>query len=209
MYMNLSAHAVCVQSLSHRYGKVQALEQVSFALPAGATVGLIGPDGVGKSTLLSLIAGVKIIQSGQINVLGGNMADKQARQALSHRIAFMPQGLGRNLYPTLSVYENIDFHARLFGLNAQERKARIQRLLDATGLAPFPERAAGKLSGGMKQKLSLCCALVHNPDLLILDEPTTGVDPLSRRQFWALVDELQKESRGMTVIVATAYIEEA
>ncbi|MDO5068576.1 MAG: ABC transporter permease [Neisseria zoodegmatis] len=108
-----------------------------------------------------------------------------------------------------SVYENVDFHARLFGLNAAERKARISRLLEATGLAPFPDRAAGKLSGGMKQKLSLCCALVHSPDLLILDEPTTGVDPLSRRQFWALVDELQAESAGMTVIVATAYIEEA
>ena len=209
MDMNKPTPAVIVNAVSHRYGKTEALRDVSFALPAGATVGLIGPDGVGKSTLLSLIAGVKIIQSGQVNVLGGDMADKQARQALSHRIAFMPQGLGRNLYPTLSVYENIDFHARLFGLNAQERKARIQRLLNATGLAPFPERAAGKLSGGMKQKLSLCCALVHNPDLLILDEPTTGVDPLSRRQFWALVDELQKESRGMTVIVATAYIEEA
>ena len=209
MDMNKPTPAVIVNAVSHRYGKTEALRDVSFALPAGATVGLIGPDGVGKSTLLSLIAGVKIIQSGQVNVLGGDMTDKQARQALSHRIAFMPQGLGRNLYPTLSVYENIDFHARLFGLNAQERKARIQRLLDATGLAPFPERAAGKLSGGMKQKLSLCCALVHNPDLLILDEPTTGVDPLSRRQFWALVDELQKESRGMTVIVATAYIEEA
>ena len=209
MDMNKPTSAVIVNAVSHRYGKTEALRDVSFALPAGATVGLIGPDGVGKSTLLSLIAGVKIIQSGQINVLGGDMADKQARQALSHRIAFMPQGLGRNLYPTLSVYENIDFHARLFGLNAQERKARIQRLLNATGLAPFPERAAGKLSGGMKQKLSLCCALVHNPDLLILDEPTTGVDPLSRRQFWALVDELQKESRGMTVSMATDYIEEA
>lgn len=201
--------AVSVSQLSHRYGKTEALREVSFALPAGATVGLIGPDGVGKSTLLSLIAGVKIIQDGAVQVLGGDMADKQARRDLSHRIAFMPQGLGKNLYPTLTVYENIEFHARLFGLNAAERRARIQRLLDATGLAPFPDRAAGKLSGGMKQKLSLCCALVHNPDLLILDEPTTGVDPLSRRQFWALVDELQKESAGMTVIVATAYIEEA
>ncbi|QMT36784.1 ATP-binding cassette domain-containing protein [Neisseria wadsworthii] len=202
--------AVSLRSVSHRYGKtVTALDDVSLTIPRGVTVGLIGPDGVGKSTLLSLIAGVKIIQSGTVAVFGQNMADKAARQALSHRIAFMPQGLGRNLYPTLSVYENVDFHARLFGLNAAERKARISRLLEATGLATFPDRAAGKLSGGMKQKLSLCCALVHSPDLLILDEPTTGVDPLSRRQFWALVDELQAESAGMTVIVATAYIEEA
>ncbi|OSI22433.1 ribosome-associated ATPase/putative transporter RbbA [Neisseria dumasiana] len=202
--------AITLRSVSHRYGKtVTALDDVSLTIPRGVTVGLIGPDGVGKSTLLSLIAGVKIIQSGTVEVFGCDMADKAARQALSHRIAFMPQGLGRNLYPTLSVYENVDFHARLFGLNAAERKARISRLLEATGLAPFPDRAAGKLSGGMKQKLSLCCALVHSPDLLILDEPTTGVDPLSRRQFWALVDELQAESAGMTVIVATAYIEEA
>ena len=137
------------------------------------------------------------------------MADKDVRRDLSHRIAFMPQGLGRNLYPTLSVYENIDFHARLFGLDGQERTRQIARLMEATRLAPFSGRAAGKLSGGMKQKLSLCCALVHSPDLLILDEPTTGVDPLSRRQFWALVDDLRREHAGMTVIVATAYIEEA
>ena len=138
-----------------------------------------------------------------------DMAQKRVRRELSHRIAYMPQGLGKNLYPTLTVRENIDFHARLFGLSAAERKTRIARLLEATGLAPFPDRAAGKLSGGMKQKLSLCCALVHSPDLLILDEPTTGVDPLSRRQFWKLVDDLQHEHSGMTVIVATAYIDEA
>lgn len=202
-------NAIQIKNVSHRYGNNAALEDVTLSIPSGATVGLIGPDGVGKSTLLSLIAGVKIIQSGSVQVLGSDMADKRARQALSSRIAFMPQGLGHNLYPTLSVYENIDFHARLFGLGAHEREQRIQRLLDATGLAPFPERPAGKLSGGMKQKLSLCCALVHNPDLLILDEPTTGVDPLSRRQFWSLVDTLQSETSGMTVIVATAYIEEA
>ena len=155
------------------------------------------------------MAGVKVIQDGRVEVLGGDMADKDVRRDLSHRIAFMPQGLGRNLYPTLSVYENIDFHARLFGLDGQERTRQIARLMEATRLAPFSGRAAGKLSGGMKQKLSLCCALVHSPDLLILDEPTTGVDPLSRRQFWALVDDLRREHAGMTVIVATAYIEEA
>lgn len=201
--------AVSLSSVSHRYGKVLALDQVSLEIARGQTVGLIGPDGVGKSTLLSLIAGVRVIQEGTVHVLGGDMADKDARTALSHRIAYMPQGLGQNLYRTLSVYENIDFHARLFGLKAAEREERIARLVQATGLAPFIDRAAGKLSGGMKQKLSLCCALVHNPDLLILDEPTTGVDPLSRRQFWTLVNDLRQENPGMTVIVATAYIEEA
>ena len=202
-------NTVSIQNLSHRYGKTLALDGVSLDIPKGATVGLIGPDGVGKSTLLSLMAGVKVIQDGRVEVLGGDMADKDVRRDLSHRIAFMPQGLGRNLYPTLSVYENIDFHARLFGLDGQERTRQIARLMEATRLAPFADRAAGKLSGGMKQKLSLCCALVHSPDLLILDEPTTGVDPLSRRQFWALVDDLRREHSGMTVIVATAYIEEA
>ena len=202
-------NTVSIQNLSHRYGKTLALDDVSLDIPKGATVGLIGPDGVGKSTLLSLMAGVKVIQDGRVEVLGGDMADKDVRRNLSHRIAFMPQGLGRNLYPTLSVYENIDFHARLFGLDGQERTRQITRLMEATRLAPFSDRAAGKLSGGMKQKLSLCCALVHSPDLLILDEPTTGVDPLSRRQFWALVDDLRREHAGMTVIVATAYIEEA
>ena len=202
-------NTVSIQNLFHRYGKTLALDDVSLDIPKGATVGLIGPDGVGKSTLLSLMAGVKVIQDGRVEVLGGDMADKDVRRDLSHRIAFMPQGLGRNLYPTLSVYENIDFHARLFGLDGQERTRQIARLMEATRLAPFSGRAAGKLSGGMKQKLSLCCALVHSPDLLILDEPTTGVDPLSRRQFWALVDDLRREHAGMTVIVATAYIEEA
>ena len=204
------SHAIQIQALSHHYNKkTQALNNISLSIPQGATVGLIGPDGVGKSTLLSIIAGVRKIQTGSVCVLGGDMANKHQRQALSHRIAYMPQGLGKNLYPTLTVQENIDFHARLFGLNRSQRQARIQRLLDATGLAPFPNRAAGKLSGGMKQKLSLCCALVHSPDLLILDEPTTGVDPLSRRQFWQLVHDLQQEQSGMTVIVATAYIDEA
>lgn len=202
-------NAVSISRLSHRFGKTQALDDVSLDIPRGITVGLIGPDGVGKSTLLSLVAGVRVIQGGRVEVLGGDMADKNVRREMSHRVAFMPQGLGRNLYPTLTVAENIDFHARMFGLNAKQRQERIRRLTEATGLLPFVDRAAGKLSGGMKQKASLCCALVHSPDLLILDEPTTGVDPLSRRQFWALVDDLRQEHAGMTVIVATAYIEEA
>ncbi|MCA8291804.1 ribosome-associated ATPase/putative transporter RbbA [Burkholderia vietnamiensis] len=204
-----AAGAIHVANLSHRYGSALALDDVSLSLPAHTTIGLIGPDGVGKSTLLGVIAGVKRIQQGDVSVLGADLRVRDRREAILPRVAFMPQGLGRNLYPTLSVYENIDFFARLFGLDAHARAARIQRLLDATGLAPFPDRPAGKLSGGMKQKLGLCCALVHNPDLLILDEPTTGVDPLSRRQFWTLVDDLRAEHRGMSVIVATAYMEEA
>lgn len=203
------AAAIRIDGLSHRYGASVALDNVSLTLPGNATIGLIGPDGVGKSTLLGVIAGVKRIQQGHATVLGADLRDRQAREALLPRVAFMPQGLGRNLYPTLSVYENVDFFARLFGLGGAERRRRIERLLTATGLAPFPDRPAGKLSGGMKQKLGLCCALVHNPDLLILDEPTTGVDPLSRRQFWTLVEDLRAEHSNMTVIVATAYIEEA
>ncbi|MBH1985982.1 MAG: ribosome-associated ATPase/putative transporter RbbA [Burkholderiales bacterium] len=207
--MNSATIAIDVQDLRHLYGRTRALDHVSLRLPAGQTIGLVGPDGVGKSTLLSVIAGVKVIQHGRVQVLGEDLSDAKARARLSPRVAFMPQGLGRNLYPTLSVTENVDFFARLFGQGAAEREARIQRLLDATGLAPFRDRPAGKLSGGMKQKLGLCCSLVHDPDLLILDEPTTGVDPLSRRQFWALVEALRAERPGMTVIVATAYMEEA
>lgn len=206
---NADGWAVDLRGVSHCYRQTLALNDVSLQIRRCATVGLIGPDGVGKSTLLSLIAGVKVIQQGEVLVFDGNMADKSSRQLLSHRIAFMPQGLGHNLYPTLSVTENVDFHARLFGLRGAVRKQRITRLLQSTGLAPFADRPAGKLSGGMKQKLSLCCALVHNPELLILDEPTTGVDPLSRRQFWSLIDELRAENPDMTVMVATAYFDEA
>ena len=207
---NSDDFAVVVSNVSHRYGKViQAIKNVSIALPKSATIGLVGPDGVGKSTLLSLIAGMKKIQTGTVQVLNKDMHNKKAREFLLNKVAFMPQGLGHNLYPTLSVFENIDFHARLFSIDKASRQARIERLLVATDLLKFKDRPAGKLSGGMKQKLSLCCALVHDPDLLILDEPTTGVDPLSRQQFWRLVDSLRAENPSMTVLVSTAYIDEA
>ena len=137
------------------------------------------------------------------------MADEHHRRASYGRIAYMPQGLGRNLYPTLSVFDNIDFFGRLFGQGAAERRARIDELLKATGLDPFPDRPCGKLSGGMKQKVSLCCSLMHDPDLLVLDEPTTGVDPLSRRQFWELIESIRVRRPHMSVIVATAYMDEA
>ena len=191
------------------YGKTRALDNVSLDVPSGIMVGLIGPDGVGKSSLLSLVAGARKVQDGRIEVLGGDISDAKHRNRTCPRIAYMPQGLGKNLYPTLSVFENIDFFGRLFGQDQEERQRRISDLLERTGLAPFPDRPAGKLSGGMKQKVGLCCALIHDPDLLILDEPTTGVDPLSRRQFWELIDDIRRDRPQMSVIVATAYMEEA
>lgn len=201
--------AISLVGVCHAYDKVRALHDATLAIPTGTATAIIGPDGVGKSTLMGLISGVRRVQSGAISVLGGDMRSSAHRDAIAARIAFMPQGLGRNLYPTLTVTENIDFIGRLFGLDARERKDRMARLLKATGLDPFPDRPAGKLSGGMRQKLSLCAALVHQPDLLILDEPTTGIDPLSRRQFWALIDTLRSERPEMTVVVSTAYMEEA
>ena len=198
-----------LRDVALRYGKVAALDGVDLALPAGQMVGLIGPDGVGKSSLLALLAGARALQQGAVRVLGGDMADRRHRDAVCPRIAYMPQGLGRNLYPTLSVEENLQFFGRLFGHDAAARRQRIDQLTAGTGLAPFLQRPAGKLSGGMKQKLGLCCALIHDPDLLILDEPTTGVDPLSRAQFWDLIDAIRRQRPGMSVIVATAYMEEA
>ena len=195
--------------ISHDYGARRALDSVDLAIPAGCMVGLIGPDGVGKSTLLGLVAGARKRQQGKLRVLGGDMADAGFRRRVAPRVAYMPQGLGGNLYHTLTVDENIAFFADLFGLSRQDREAQARRLLDATGLTGFRNRPAGKLSGGMKQKLGLCCALIHNPELLILDEPTTGVDPLSRKRFWDLIDRIRRQRPTMSVLVATAYMEEA
>jgi ribosome-dependent ATPase len=200
---------VQLSGVSQRYGDRVAVDGVDLEIPAGRMIGFIGPDGVGKSTTLALISGARRIQTGTVEVLGGDMADARHRAAVCPRIAYMAQGLGKNLYPTLSCYENTDFFGQLFGQPKAERAKRIPELLAATGLGRFAERAAGKLSGGMKQKLSLCCSLIHYPDLLILDEPTTGVDPLSRRQFWELIDRIRASRPGMSVLVATAYMEEA
>ena len=201
--------ALQATGINHFYGKQQALTDISFSLATGIRCGLIGPDGAGKSSLLGLIAGVKTLQQGQLNVLDGSIQDRRHRNSLYPRIAFMPQGLGGNLYAELSVSENIQFFATLFGLSKAECDQRRHSLLLATDLLRFADRPAGKLSGGMKQKLGLCCALIHEPDLLILDEPTTGVDPLSRRHFWELVDDVRRQRPQLTLLVATAYMEEA
>ncbi|HUI20942.1 MAG TPA: ribosome-associated ATPase/putative transporter RbbA [Methylocella sp.] len=197
------------RGVSLRYGRNFVLDRVSVSIPGGKRIALIGPDGVGKSSLLSLFAGSRRIQTGAVQVLGGDMRETAHRAAACYKIAYMPQGLGKNLYPDLSVAENIAFFARLFGQAKAERERRIDELTESTGLKPFKDRQARKLSGGMRQKLGLCCALVHDPALLILDEPTTGVDPLSRRQFWELTDRIRARQPGMSILVATAYMEEA
>lgn len=196
-------------ALTVRYKSTTAIHNIALSIPAGLTVGIIGPDGVGKSTLLSLIAGERVMQKGQLQVLGGDIRDEKHRAAICSDIAYMPQGLGKNLYPTLSVEENLQFFAKLFGHNRAQRRIRIDNLTKRTGLYPFLSRPAGKLSGGMKQKLGLCCALIHDPRLLILDEPTTGVDPLARSQFWSLIKDIRKAQPNITVLVATAYMDEA
>lgn len=201
--------AVALTGVSHRYGTTVGLDAVSLAVPEACTLGLIGPDGVGKSTLLALIAGAKAVQDGSVITLGADMRRSGARTRVQPRIAYMPQGLGKNLYPDISVREHLEFFGKLFGLSAGAREERSVTLLTGTGLAPFADRPMGKLSGGMKQKLGLCCALIHDPDLLILDEPTTGVDPLSRRQFWELVARIRENRPQMSVLVATSYMDEA
>lgn len=207
--MSMKETVVTIKDLSFNYGENQALDHFSIEIPQGVMMGLIGPDGVGKSTLLSLISGSRSIQTGEVIVLGGDMRQKEVRDRICPRIAYMPQGLGKNLYHTLSVEENLQFFGRLFGHDAKERRERIDDLTKSTGLYNFLDRPAGKLSGGMKQKLGLCCALIHDPDLLILDEPTTGVDPLARAQFWDLINRIRKDRPEMSVIVATAYMDEA
>ena len=206
---NRPTMALELAHISHNYRKTAALKDVSLVVAPGSSVALIGPDGAGKSTLLGVCVGVKKLQQGSARCLGLNPDDKKDRTLLAYRVSYMPQGLGRNLYPTLSVYENIEFFANLFGVKGKRKEEKITELLRATSMDAFRDRPAGKLSGGMKQKLSLCCSLINDPDILILDEPTTGVDPLSRQQFWALIDNIKKRRQSMTVVVATAYMDEA
>lgn len=201
--------ALQAEGLRLRYGAVTALAGIDLQVPTGSFLGLIGPDGVGKSSLLALIAGARRLQGGQLQVLGADVDDPVQRRRVSRRLAYLPQGLGRNLYPSLTVRESIDGFAGLFGVAPHDLRQRRTALLEAVGLAPFAQRLAGQLSGGMKQKLGLCCALIHDPDLLLLDEPTSGVDPISRRQFWQLIAAIRRGRPQLTVLAASADLQEA
>ena len=191
----------------YKKGKVKAVKGLSFKVKEGEVFIFIGPDGAGKSSTLKAVCGVVNYAGGKLKVLGKDPKEEKEFNKVREKISFMPQGLGRNLYKKLSVEENIDFFASLYGVEGEEKERRKELLLKATGLWEFKERQAGKLSGGMMQKLGMCCALIHKPKLLVLDEPTTGVDPLSRRELWKLIYGYVKE--GITVMVATSYLDEA
>ena len=199
---------VKIRGLSKRYGRQRAVRGVDVEVHAGEIYGLIGPDGAGKSSLLKAVAGVTTFDEGTIDVFGIRIDSERAAERIKDRVGFMPQGLGQNLYPELSVEENIDFFTRSRLVPPVAATERKRRLLEMTRLAPFRDRFMKNLSGGMKQKLGLICTLIHEPRLVILDEPTTGVDPLSRRDFWAILSHMLRE-RGITALVSTAYMDEA
>ncbi|MEY5097498.1 MAG: hypothetical protein RJA36_217 [Pseudomonadota bacterium] len=203
-----TASVITVNDFSKRYGKVQAVRGVSLAVSRGQIYGLIGADGAGKSSLMKAVAGVMSHEGGTVDVLGQRMDTEAHAERVKSRIGFMPQGLGLNLYPTLSIEENVDFFARLRLVPADVLRERKERLLAMTRLSAFRDRAARQLSGGMKQKLGLVCTLIHAPELIILDEPTTGVDPVSRRDFWTILAQLI-QSEGLTALISTAYLDEA
>ncbi|HMM45720.1 MAG TPA: ATP-binding cassette domain-containing protein [Candidatus Macondimonas sp.] len=202
------APVVRVQEFVKRYRKLTAVDGVSLTIRRGEIYGLIGPDGAGKSSLMKAVAGVLAFEGGRVEVFGQTIDSEAAAERVKGRIGFMPQGLGLNLYPELSVEENIDFFAELREVPKSARAARKDKLLAMTRLDKFRARPMKQLSGGMKQKLGLVCTLIHEPELIILDEPTTGVDPVSRREFWAILTQLLRE-RGVTALVSTAYLDEA
>jgi ABC-2 type transport system ATP-binding protein len=202
------AEVVRVRDFHKRYGRHVAVAGVDLAVARGQVYGLIGPDGAGKSSLLKAIAGVLAFDAGRVEVFGTPLDSERAAERVKGRLGFLPQGLGLNLYADLSVEENVDFFARLREVPEALLAARKERLLAVTRLAPFRDRPMKHLSGGMKQKLGLVCTLVHEPALIVLDEPTTGVDPVSRREFWTILLRLREE-RGVTVLVSTAYLDEA
>lgn len=201
-------NVVHVSQFVKRYKKHVAVDGVDLKVRKGEIYGLIGPDGSGKSSLMKAIAGVLSYEAGLVEVFGTAIDSERAAERVKQRLGFLPQGLGLNLYPDLSVEENVDFFARLRLVPEQALKERKDRLLAMTRLDKFRDRAMRNLSGGMKQKLGLICTLIHEPELAILDEPTTGVDPVSRRDFWAILAELLQE-KGMTALVSTAYMDEA
>jgi ABC-2 type transport system ATP-binding protein len=203
-----SGPVVKVAGLFKSYGHQEAVGGVDIEVHAGEIYGLIGPDGAGKSSLMKAVAGVTTFDAGTVDVFGIRIDSEKAAERIKDSLGFMPQGLGQNLYPELSVEENIDFFSRSRLLPHEAAAESKRRLLETTRLAPFRDRPMKNLSGGMKQKLGLICALIHQPRLLILDEPTTGVDPVSRRDFWAILSLMLRE-RAITALVSTAYMDEA
>ncbi len=195
--------AIQVRDLTRRFGDLVAVDGVSFEVVQGTLFGLVGPDGAGKTTTLRMLAGVLRPSRGDALVDGVSVAGDP--EVVKHAIGYMSQRFG--LYADLTVRENIDFYADLYRVPRAERTVRLERLYRFSRLAPFERRLAGQLSGGMKQKLSLCCALIHQPKILLLDEPTLGVDPLSRRDLWVILHQMVAE--GVTVLVSTAYLDEA
>ena len=203
-----STSLINVQGLTKRYRRRLAVDGVDLQVERGEVYGLIGPDGSGKSSLMKAVAGVLSFDTGRVDVFGVSLDSESAAERIKDRVGLMPQGLGLNLYPELSVEENIDFFARLRLVPDDELDRRKRKLLAMTRLDKFRDRAMKNLSGGMKQKLGLVCTLIHEPELVVLDEPTTGVDPVSRRDFWAILAELLGE-KGITALVSTAYMDEA
>ncbi|MCG8650990.1 MAG: ATP-binding cassette domain-containing protein [Pirellulales bacterium] len=203
-----SQNVVAVRGVDKNYKRTVALREIDLDVRHGEVFGLIGPDGSGKSSLIRAIAGVQRYDAGMITVFGTRIDSERAAERVKSRIGLMPQGLGNNLYPALSIDENIDYFAGLRLVPLDTLRERKNQLLAMTRLTEFRDRPMKQLSGGMKQKLGLMCTLIHQPELVLLDEPTTGVDPVSRRDFWSILTDLVHES-GMTAIISTAYMDEA
>jgi drug efflux transport system ATP-binding protein len=195
--------AIAASELTKSFPGVRAVDHLTFAVSAGEIFGLVGPDGAGKTTTLRMLAGVMPPDAGGATVAGFDVV--RDPEGAKHHLSYMPQRFG--LYEDLTVAENIRFYADLFGVRKAEREERSQRLLQAAGMSEFAGRLAGQLSGGMKQKLGLVCALIHRPKVILLDEPTTGVDPVSRRDFWRILYQLVAE--GVAILTSTAYLDEA
>ena len=199
----MNDHAVSLGALTRSFANIIAVDSLTFNVDQGELFGIVGPDGAGKTTTLRMLAGVLRATSGDAHVLGNSVVTHPER--VKKDIAYMSQRFG--LYEDLTVRENIEFYADLYRVKRTDRPARIQRLYQFSNLGEFEDRLAGKLSGGMKQKLSLSCALIHHPRVLLLDEPTFGVDPISRRDLWLILHEMVAD--GMTVILTTSYMDEA